>query len=140
MIRAVLDTNVVVSGIIKGGSPPGRISAALFQRRFIAVTSSALLTEAARVLSYPKISRRYHLERETINSIMTSLTLVSDCVETPKVSWKASPDPDDDLFLACALQGNADYVVTGDQDFRSMGSFQGVQLITAESFLKLLRT
>ncbi len=59
MIRAVLDTNVVVSGILSHKGSPGRILRAWFEDRFHLVTSMAILEELKRALRYPKISRRH---------------------------------------------------------------------------------
>ncbi len=139
MTRAVLDTNVIVSGILKKESPPGRLMEALFEGRFVAVTASALLEELVRVLVYPRIRQRYRIREEESEAVVAALTLLADLVELPKVSWKASRDPDDDPFLICALKGRAEYVVTGDQDLLTLSSFRGVELITPESFLKLLK-
>ena len=139
MIRAVLDTNVIVSGILKGNSPPGRLLGALLNGRFQAVTSAGLLSEVTRVLAYPKIRERYRVHPEAAEAVVELLTLLSDQVEPQRVSWRASRDPKDDPFVACALQGDADYIVTGDQDLLTLKAFRGVQMVTAETFLKLLK-
>ena len=138
MIRAVLDTNVIVSGIIKGNSPPGRILEALFQRHFIPVTTEPILAEIARVLTYPKIRQRYHIGSEEVEHVLSALTLHSDFIHLPHFSWKLSRDPDDDLFVACAIEGGADYLVTGDQDLLTLKVFREIQLVTPETFLRLL--
>lgn len=138
MIRAVLDTNVVISGIIKGGAAPGHILAALFEHRFIALTSRAILDEVARVLTYPRIADRYHVTQEAAEAILTSLALLSVLVEVPALSVRASRDPEDDRFLACALQGHADTLVTADKDLLELNPFQGIEIVTAGAFLRLL--
>ena len=139
MIRAVLDTNVVVSGILKKESPPGRLLEALFEGRFVAVTAPPLLEELVRVLAYPRIRQKYRIREEESEAVVAALTLLADLVELPKVSWRASRDPDDDLFLVCALKGGAESLVTGDQDLLTLGSFRGIELVTADAFLKLLK-
>ena len=136
-MRAVLDTNVIVSGIIKGHSPPGRILAALFKGRFTAVTSAALLTEVSRVLAYPKIRDKYHIAPQASEAILTSLALLSDIVPVPHVS-RVTRDPQDDLVLACAVHGEAGFVVTGDSDILVLKEFRGIRLVTPQDFLKLL--
>lgn len=138
MIRAVLDTNVIVSGIIKGASPPGRGLESLFKQRFIAVTTSALLMEVARVLAYPRISRKYRVGEETADALMTSLVLLSDVVRVQKASVRMSRDPDDDRLLACAVQGKADYVVTGDEDLLDLRSFREIPILPPAAFLGVL--
>ena len=137
MIRAVLDTNVIVSGIIKGHSPPGQILAALFKGRFTAVTSAHLLAEVSQVLTYPKIRDKYHLTSQSTEAILTSLALFSDVIPVPHVA-KLTRDPQDDLVLACAIHGNADFVVTGDSDILVLKEFRRIQLVTPQNFLRLL--
>lgn len=139
MIRAVLDTNVVVSGIIKGNGPSGRILASLFQGRFVAVTAAELLDEAARALAYPRIRQKYRIGIKEAEEVVASLALLSDRIELSGVTWRASRDPEDDSFLACAVQGQADVVVTGDKDLLTLGTFQGIRILTAQAFLKLLK-
>jgi predicted nucleic acid-binding protein len=64
--------------------------------------------------------------------------LLSDSIEVPAVSFKISRDPDDDLLLACAVQGYADYVVTGDRDLLDLKVVRDIPLITPEAFLRKL--
>ena len=137
MIRAVLDTNVIVSGIIKGDSPPGHILALLFKGRFTAVISPPLLSEVSRVLAYPKIRDKYHLNPQVSQTILTSLILLSDLVPSSPPP-EAGRNPEDDYLLACAAQGRADFIVTGDSDLLVLREFQGIPLITPQTFLKRL--
>ncbi len=138
MTRAVLDTNVIVSGIIKGGSPPGRILALLFKGRFTSVTSGPLMTtEVSRVLDYPKIRNKYHVSPQVSENILVSLALLSEIVPTPAIP-RMSRDPKDDHLLACAAHGRANFIVTGDKDLLVLEEFQGIPVVTPESFLKHL--
>jgi len=135
--RAVLDTNVIVSGIIKGDSPPGRILALLFKGRFTSVTSAPLMTEVSRVLDYPKIRNKYHVSPQVSENILVSLALLSEIVPTPTVP-RMSRDPEDDHLLACAAHGRANFIVTGDEDLLVLREFQGISVVAPGSFLKHL--
>lgn len=137
MTRAVLDSNVIVSGIIKGGSPPGRILALLFKGRFTSVTSAPLMTEVSRVLDYPKIRNKYHVSPQVSENILVSLALLSEIVPTPAIP-RMSRDPKDDHLLACAAHGRANFIVTGDKDLLVLEEFQGIPVVTPESFLQWL--
>ena len=139
MIRAVLDTNVIVSGVIKKDGPPGRILAALFHKQFIAITSSVLLSEVARVLAYPKIADRYHISPEKADAILSALTIQSHWIQPPPFSVKASRDPSDDIFLAHALHGNASFLVTGDNDLLQLKEFRGIRIVASDIFLQALK-
>ena len=140
MIRAVLDTNVIVSGLIKEGSPPGWILKALFEHQFVLITTAVFLAEVARVLAYPKIRERYHVNPEAADALIASLILLSEPVKVPTDVLKASRDPDDDIFLMCAVSGRADYLVTGDQDLLSLISFRRVEIVTPDQFVRVLRS
>lgn len=137
MTRAVLDTNVIISGIIKGDSPPGRILALLFKGRFTSVTSAPLMTEVSRVLDYPKIRNKYHVSPQVSENILVSLALLSEIVPAPRVP-RTSRDPKDDHLLACAAHGRANFIVTGDEDLLVLREFQGISVVGPESFLKHL--
>lgn len=139
MIRAVLDTNVIVSGVIKKNGPPARILAALFHKQFISITSSALLNEAARVLAYPKIARTYRISPEQADAILSTLTIQSHWIQTPTLHIKASRDASDDVFLAHALHGNASFLVTGDNDLLQLKEFREVRIVSPELFLQVLK-
>ena len=138
MIRAVLDANVIVSGAIKGESPPGRVLEALFKQRFTAVTTPALLMEVARVLAYPKISRKYHVSEDRAEALVTSLVLLSEVLSLQRVPSRLSRDPHDDLVLACAVQGQADYVVTGDADLLTLRAVRDIPILSAAAFWAVL--
>jgi predicted nucleic acid-binding protein len=48
-------------------------------------------------------------------------------------------DPSDNRFLECAFEGEADYLVTGDQDLLNVGQFQKITILTPREFLRVLR-
>lgn len=137
MTRAVLDTNVIVSRIIKGNSPLGRILALLFKGRFTSITSAPLMMEISRVLDYPKVRNKYHVSPEVSENILVSLALLSEIVPTPAVP-RTSRDPEDDPLLACAAHGRANFIVTGDEALLVLEEFRGIPIIAPEGFLKHL--
>ena len=74
MLKAVVDTNVLVSGTIRKSGHPNRIMNAWRKGLFVLVTSESLIEEAARVFRYPRICRKYGLTEDRINRILKSLT------------------------------------------------------------------
>jgi len=48
-------------------------------------------------------------------------------------------DPDDDAILACAKEGKANYIVTGDKDLLDLDVFEGIPIVSARKFLSILR-
>jgi hypothetical protein len=140
VIRAVLDTNVVVSAILRPEGTPGRVLARLVEAdAFELVLSPALLAEYRRALGYPHVRKRIRATDDEIDRRMTLLDIVSSPVEIPTALEVAvARDPDDDKVLATAVEGCADCIVTGDGDLLALGEHDGIRIITPQAFLAIL--
>lgn len=140
MLRAVLDTNVIVSGVIASKGAPFDLLTAWRERRWSLVVSPQTLTELEQVLSLPKIAHTYRLTRQDISDVVRLLesraTVTPGRLRIPRMAR----DPEDDQILACAVEGHADYVVSGDQDLLALERFRGVPIITPAAFAVILRT
>ncbi|MFU8891963.1 MAG: putative toxin-antitoxin system toxin component, PIN family [Anaerosomatales bacterium] len=130
MIRAVLDTNTIVSGLGWGGPPGAELDAAL-AGHFQIVTSPALLDELRRVLGYPKLQAVIGDTDELVR-----LFALAAVVVTPTATVAVSRDPDDDRLIEAALAANADVIVTGDQDLLTLGHMAQIQVLTPREFLE----
>lgn len=139
MIRAVIDTNVLVSGSIKGGSPPAKILQAWRKGKFILVTSESILNEVSRVLNYRKIKTKYHLRKKDIEGLLFALYLGSDVTPDRLKVNIITQDPEDNKFISCALEGQADYIVTGDEHLLRIKEYKGINVVTAHEFLKAIK-
>jgi putative PIN family toxin of toxin-antitoxin system len=115
-VRAVLDTNVFVSGLLLPRSVPGQIVAAWRGGQFGAVLSEPMLLEIGQVLAYPKISKRLCWSEETLASYLTLLRFETEVVVLDAMHASVPRDADDDMVLATLLASGADFLVTGDQD------------------------
>ena len=116
MIRAVLDTNVVVSALLFSG-PPSRLISAWQSGRLRPVVSAPILDEYIRVLAYPKFKLtnteiRGLLEEELI-PFMETVTAVPTNVPDLR-------DPDDAKFITCAVAAGVRWLVSGDDDLLSL--------------------
>ncbi|MBI3454692.1 MAG: putative toxin-antitoxin system toxin component, PIN family [Candidatus Rokubacteria bacterium] len=124
-MRAVVDTNVMVSAtLIRGGNEDGILRA--WQRgAFELVLSPAILEEIGRVFSCEKLLKaRWMTEREIV---LLLETLAQGSVLVPgTTSVRACRDADDDKFLAAAVEGRAQYVVSGDKDLLALKSYRRV--------------
>lgn len=139
-MRVVLDTNVVVSGVIKEESPPGQILRRLFQaRQFISVTSLEILAEIREVLQRPKVRRYHGWTDEEIDAFVTFLYAESDVTEG-KLTVNVARDPQDNKFLACASECNADYLVSGDDDLLQLEVFERTQIVRPRVFFETLQS
>ena len=138
MPKAVLDTNILVSALITPRGTPAQIVQAWRAGRFDLVTSPPLLWELKETLSRPKILDRYHLSPTDIHDLLTLLAGATIFVTAPAPMPARLRDPDDLPALACALESQADYLVTGDNDLLDLGQYQGVRIVRPSAFLRLL--
>jgi putative PIN family toxin of toxin-antitoxin system len=134
----VLDANVYVSAIIRPEGPPGRvIERFLRDAAFEIVLSPAIVEETLRALTYAKV-RKY--VRGTVDPQLwfEDLVLLAELVAGDYKMSAASVDPDDDKYLAAALEGRATLVVTGDPDLLALEEHQGIRIVNPRAFLGLL--
>lgn len=130
MIRVVLDTNVLVAGLIAPGSAPATLLSRWLEGRFELVVSDALLEELADVLARPKITRHVAPEAaEEVLGLLRSRGLMASVADDADV-----PDPDD-AFIIGLVRASADVLVTGD---RALFGLQGLTVVTARGFLEAL--
>lgn len=140
MPRAVLDTNVIVSGFIRPQGPPGILLDKLVREQaFELILSAAMLAELHRAAHYPKVRALIALSDEELDLRLAMLDTLSIPVE-PKTIPRATRDPDDDLVLAAAMEGRAEYVVTGDNDLLTLGRHEEIRIVTPTQFLEYLNS
>ncbi len=140
MLRAVLDCNVYVSAIVRPEGPPGRIVERFIRDgAFDLVLSPAIRDEVLRALKYPKVRRC--IRREVDPDLwFEDIVLLARLVAGEHQVTGVSRDPDDDIYLAAAIEGRCTFVVSGDPDLLTVGEHEGVRIVTPRSFLTLLDT
>ena len=142
MLRAVLDTNVIVSGVISKKGPPAQLMVAWAEHVFNLVTSDAIISEIQRVLSEPRLKNVFNITDERIVELVEALRedsiLVAGAVHD--IQGAVPSDPSDEIFLAAGLDGNADVVVSGDKDLLGIESFRGIVILTPRQFLDRLES
>jgi uncharacterized protein len=113
--RIVIDTNVFISGLISNSqSPPVLILNAVRDKKLVHLISDPIIEEYLRVLDYPKIRKFKKVTDEFIRDISAYLIHWTERIELiSKV--KLSSDPGDNIFLETAVDGSADFLVTGDK-------------------------
>ena len=134
-MRAVIDTNVIVSGLLRSTGPPAATVTAGEGNVFLWITSPPLLAEVERVLRRPHIRRVVRDERiaKFLRDIQELATIVD-----PNDRLDVSRDADDNRVLEAAIAGNANYIVTGDRDLLELRSYSGIRIVTPADFVKLL--
>lgn len=136
MIRAVLDTNVLLSALLFGGRMEG-LHRAWRAGRLRLVLSRETADELLRVMAYPK----FRLTRAEIASLFdTELLPFADVVELPASKGKQrwSRDSEDDKFIGCAQAGKCPWLVTGDHDLLSLKRVGKVAILSPAEFLGVL--
>ncbi len=133
-MRAVIDSNVIVSGLIRPRGAPGIILRALRDRHFLALVSPPILEEIVAILTRPWLTERYGVEEEDIRDFLRLLALRSELVE-PTTKLRQCRDPHDDMFLEAAVDGGAARLVTGDSDLLEIGSIRDALIVTPAVFV-----
>ena len=137
MIRAVFDTNVLVSHLLTHRPPVATlIDRHLAPEDFVLVTAPELLEELERVLRHPKL-QRYYTDSERVRFVALLVTL-SEVVELPESIPRICRDPDDDRVIACAVAGKADVIVSGDSDLLALERVGGISIQSATQFSEIL--
>lgn len=139
MLRTVLDTNIIVSGAISSSGPPYEVLEAWRYRKFVLIISSLIPKEVERVFEYPRIKESYHLDTKTIKAILARLKKYSVVTQGKLKVNEIKDDPTDNIFLACAKEGTADFIVTGDDHLLNLAVFQRIPIVTARHFLEILK-
>jgi len=138
-MRGVLDANVLVSALIRPEGPPGRILVRLFREgAFELVASPATLEELRRSLRYPRVRKALRLSEEELDLWVDALRAIAVVVEGMVSRHVVEADPADDICIAAAADGLADYIVSGDRHLLDLGEHEGIRIVTPREFLDLL--
>ncbi len=136
-LRAVLDTNVFVSAALsKNPRSPTREAIERWRRgEFLLLVCTLLAEEIVEKLI------EYSIGADVIENLVDLLARLAEWVEIPPEKIEALlSDPDDDVVIACAVIGKANYLVTYDPHFDSLnGEYRGVKILKAIPFLEILR-
>ncbi len=136
-MRAVIDTGVLVSALIKRQGTTGDVLLALRDGRFTAVYSTDMLVEIIDVLGRPAFRTQYHIEPDDIPTLINLIRLRGELV-APLRKITACRDPKDDKFLEAALTAGADCIVSGDADLLALTSFESIAILRPAEFLARL--
>jgi putative PIN family toxin of toxin-antitoxin system len=134
MLRAVVDTNILIRALIKPHGTVGPILTQLAANAYTLVYSQPLLDELVEKLALPRIRVKYGLDNQAIETTLALLALRGELVQ-PTRAVRVCRDPDDNALIEAALAGGAEYVVTGDEDLLVLKKFATVRIVTPRLFL-----
>jgi putative PIN family toxin of toxin-antitoxin system len=135
VIRVVLDANVLISGLISEKGAPGKIIDAWLEGRFQLCISPPIMDELKRVLKYPRIVKR--LEKRQAKELLENLGTLAKWVDGQLTLDVLTLDPSDNIYLACTVEAQCDFLVTGNSEhFQEAGpKYKSVEIISPRGFL-----
>jgi putative PIN family toxin of toxin-antitoxin system len=135
-MRILLDNNLFVSSLISPHGKPANIVRAAFQGTVTIVSSVEQIERLAHVLARAKHKHQFTLAEAA--SVIKTLATIS-VLAKPRTEVTATSDPEDNLLLAVAIAGRADYLVTGDKrHLLPLGQFEGMPIITVAAAEELI--
>ncbi len=134
-MRAVIDTNVLLSALLLGGTPHLLLEHAR-NGTVTLISSPALLAELARVMDRPKFDAILRRTNTSRAQTLTAVRLLAEVVDPPPLAQAVCRDKDDDAVLALALAAQADIVISGDDDLLCLNPFEGIPVLTPAQALQ----
>ena len=138
MLKIVIDTNVFVSATVTEKGKPAQIVKAWREKKLEVIISPEILKEIGQVVFRHKIKKiSFWTEKERyqfIEDLARICILTSGSLQLKQ----AVKHTQDHKFLIAAIEGKADYVVTGDRHLRDLGAYKGIKIVSANEFLQIL--
>jgi putative PIN family toxin of toxin-antitoxin system len=135
MIKIVLDTNVVVSALLKADSTPELIVSMIREKQMLLCLSKGIFEEYSEVLSRDKFKG---LNRKKVRELLSELKKDAIWVDPHTSVDVVKADPTDNKFLECALKARADFLITGNTRHFSFNKFHGIRITTPSDFLHIV--
>jgi len=129
----VIDTNIYISAIFWGRKPRDVIDLGRDNKVQI-FTSSEIVNEISE-----KLRMKFKIPGREVSEILIDLSNFTFPVEVTKKYRVILDDPDDDKFIDCAVQCNADYIVSGDRHLLRLKEYSGTKILKASEFLSIVR-
>lgn len=138
-MRAVIDTNVLISGFISRESYPAKLVDGWVEKRFEPVVSEEIIREYREVFARDRFSALGSVE-ERLKLLGTLLSFEHVVLVNPQERiCMVKDDPGDDIFLECAAAGECEFIISGDQHLLKLKQYKNIKVITAKEFIELLK-
>ena len=136
-MRAIIDTNVLLSGLLWRGQPHALLEH-VRTGTLAMVSSPALLAELAEVIGRAKFDAILTQTNTSRERSLAEVRQLAEVIEPPPLTQPVCRDPDDDAVLALALAAKVELIVSGDDDLLVLGSFEGIPIVDAAQALRLI--
>jgi uncharacterized protein len=139
MVRAVLDSSVLISAFLTPRGTCADVLRAVDRGAFTLQLSPAILAEVAgKLLGKPKLQARYGYHAEEVQAFCDDLAASAQLVTDLPQGRFVPDDPEDDPILATAMAAKAPYLVTGDRHLLRLDTYESVRIVTPRDFLAVL--
>ena len=132
-LRAGMDTNVLVSGVLWRGVPFELLRWAE-KNSLVIYASLEILAEVHRVLHYPKFQQYIDNQQTSPGELFAKIASLCTIIQVDQVVKGVCSDADDEKFLSCALAANVEVLVSGDRHLLNLVQYQSVRILTAREF------
>jgi putative PIN family toxin of toxin-antitoxin system len=132
--RVVLDTNILISATLAEHGFSAKIFRAARHQKIRVIISEYILTEYSNVMRRPHIAKKYRGIDLQVDAVIRFLNVRATIVAPHKIEPIIPADPKDGAILACAIQGNAKYIVSGDEHLLQLGSYRGIKILSPRDF------
>jgi len=138
-VRIVLDTNVVISGLLWRGAPYRLLGVMREHTHIRLFTTAVLLQEVAEVLVRPAARQRLALIGRSVSEVLADYAEIVDVVTAGMVLQRVvTADPDDDHVIAAAIAAEADWIISGDQHLLALSHYHSIRIVTPAQALASL--
>jgi hypothetical protein len=138
MIRVVLDANIFVSTVLKSHSNPAKVFQLAKEGKVTLISSKDIFSEVKTVLLYAKLRKLHRCAPKEIYEFVKRATRVSFIVPGTTKIHEITDDPADNKYLSAAIEGKADFIVSGDHHLKDLKTFQGIRILDPSTFLLLM--
>jgi putative PIN family toxin of toxin-antitoxin system len=136
LIAAVVDTNILVRAVIKPTGSVGPVLERLRDKDYLLIYSEPLLSEFVDVINRPRIRDKYHITPEDISTVVALLILRGREIRSVE-RIEICRDPKDNMVLEAAIAGEAQVIVSGDEDLLTLDPFRGTPIVSPSKFLEM---
>ena len=131
MIKAVPDTNIIISSVFWRGNPH-KVMREGMAKKFQIITSPSIIEEATGKLRF-----KFKFPESQLQEYVRILMAFCEII-TPASKFDAVRDKKDNIILECAYDGKSDYIITGDKHLLDLKEFKGIKIVTPKEFLGIL--
>jgi uncharacterized protein len=140
MTRLVWDTNVFVSAILNPRGKPALILKLVLRGVVELVISREIIKEINKVLHYPKLLKllkKNKVSVEEVEGFINNIDTIAEFTKGELVLEVIKEDPTDNITLACAVEGGADFIISGDSHLLKLSNFEEIEIVAPATFLEI---